>query len=84
MLTVVGAAKVIGRAQLQFLGQDIYSKNIDPVVVRRHIGMVFQQPNPFSMSIFENVAFGLRLNKYRGDYAQRVEYSLEETKGAAR
>ncbi len=61
---------------VQFLGQDIYGKSIDPVVVRRHIGMVFQQPNPFSMSIFENVAFGLRLNRYKGDYAQRVEHSL--------
>ena len=38
--------------QVNFLGQDIYAKGIDPVVVRRHIGMVFQQPNPFSMSIF--------------------------------
>ncbi len=61
---------------VQFLGQDIYAKGIDPVVVRRHVGMVFQQPNPFSMSIYENVAFGLRLNRYRGDYAQRVEYAL--------
>ena len=61
---------------VRFLGQDIYARNIDPVVVRRHIGMVFQQPNPFSMSIFENVAFGLRLNRYRGDYQQRVEYAL--------
>ena len=61
---------------MHFLGQDIYAKIIDPVVVRRHIGMVFQQPNPFSMSIFENVAFGLRLNRYSGDYAQRVEHSL--------
>ena len=61
---------------VRFLGQDIYARNIDPVVVRRHVGMVFQQPNPFSMSIFENVAFGLRLNRYRGDYQQRVEYAL--------
>ncbi len=61
---------------VQFLGQDIYARTIDPVVVRRHIGMVFQQPNPFSMSIFENVAFGLRLNRYRGDYSERVEYAL--------
>ncbi len=61
---------------VQFLGQDIYAKAIDPVVVRRHIGMVFQQPNPFSMSIFENVAFGLRLNRYRGNYSERVEYAL--------
>ena len=62
---------------VQFLGQDIYAKSIDPVVVRRHIGMVFQQPNPFSMSIFENVAFGLRLNRYKGNYSERVEHALK-------
>lgn len=43
---------------VHFLGQDVYGKGVDPVVVRRYIGMVFQQPNPFSMSIFDNVAFG--------------------------
>uniref|UniRef100_UPI00131D47B2 phosphate ABC transporter ATP-binding protein PstB n=1 Tax=Chachezhania sediminis TaxID=2599291 RepID=UPI00131D47B2 len=59
-----------------FLGQDIYAPNIDPVLVRRNIGMVFQQPNPFSMSIFENVAFGLRLNRYKGNVADKVEQSL--------
>jgi len=64
------------QGSVDFLGQDIYAKNIDPVAVRRHIGMVFQQPNPFSMSIFENVAFGLRLNRYKGDMAERVEKSL--------
>ena len=62
--------------RVDFLGQDIYDSAVDPVVVRRHIGMVFQQPNPFSMSIFDNVAFGLRLNRYRGDYKERVEHSL--------
>ena len=62
--------------RVTFLGQDIYGRSIDPVVVRRHIGMVFQQPNPFSMSVFENVAFGLRLNRYKGDVAARVEHSL--------
>ena len=61
---------------VHFLGQDVYGKNVDPVVVRRHIGMVFQQPNPFSMSIFENVAFGLRLNGFKGDVAGRVEKAL--------
>ena len=44
--------------------------------MRRYIGMVFQQPNPFSMSIFNNVAFGLRLNRYRGNSAERVEQAL--------
>ena len=61
---------------VHFLGQDIYAKNIDPVVVRRYIGMVFQQPNPFAMSIYDNVAFGLRLNKFRGNYDERVEHAL--------
>ena len=59
-----------------FNGQDIYANNIDPVAVRRNIGMVFQQPNPFSMSIYENVAFGLRLNRYKGNMTQSVERAL--------
>ena len=63
---------------VSFLGQDIYAKTIDPVVVRRHIGMVFQQPNPFSMSIYENVAFGLRLNRFKGNYDERVETALRK------
>jgi len=46
------------------------------VVVRRYIGMVFQQPNPFSMSIYDNVAFGLRLNRYRGNLNEKVEHAL--------
>jgi len=65
---------------IHFEGQDLYGNNVDPVSVRRHIGMVFQQPNPFSMSIYENVAFGLRLNRFKGDYDARVEEAL---KGAA-
>ena len=62
--------------RVDFMGQDIYAKSIDPVAVRRHIGMVFQQPNPFSMSIYENVAFGLRLNRFKGDIDERVEHAL--------
>ena len=46
------------------------------MAVRRYIGMVFQQPNPFSMSIFDNVAFGLRLNRFKGKVAERVEKAL--------
>ena len=61
---------------VHFLGQDIYAKNIDPVVVRRYIGMVFQQPNPFALSIYDNVAFGLRLNRFKGDIDERVEHAL--------
>jgi phosphate transport system ATP-binding protein len=65
---------------VHFRGQDIYASNVDPVIVRRYIGMVFQQPNPFAMSIFHNVAFGLRLHRYQGNMAERVEQAL---RGAA-
>src|SRR5262252_308439 len=63
-----------------YRGYDIYQPSIDPVAVRRFIGMVFQQPNPFATSVYNNVAFGLRLNGFKGDIAGRVEQAL---KGAA-
>ncbi|WP_295887964.1 phosphate ABC transporter ATP-binding protein PstB [uncultured Thiohalocapsa sp.] len=62
---------------VNYHGQDIYAPNVDPVVVRRYIGMVFQQPNPFSMSIYDNVAFGLKLNKFKGNYDEKVQKALE-------
>src|SRR5262249_32311027 len=65
---------------VRFLGEDVYDSSIDPVSVRRHIGMVFQQPNPFAMSIYRNVAFGLRLNGYTGNLDEKVEQAL---RGAA-
>jgi len=65
-----------GRVLLR--GLDIYDEGIDPVAVRRNIGMVFQQPNPFAMSIYKNVAFGLKLNRYKGDIANRVEQALRD------
>ena len=52
-------------------GKDIYGPTIDPVAVRRYIGMVFQQPNPFAISVYSNVAFGLRLNSFKGDRPRR-------------
>jgi phosphate transport system ATP-binding protein len=66
------------KGSVMFRGQDIYSSRIDPVAVRRHIGMVFQQPNPFGMSILRNVAFGLRLNRYKGRIEERVEAALRQ------
>ncbi|HEY7037372.1 MAG TPA: phosphate ABC transporter ATP-binding protein PstB [Methylomirabilota bacterium] len=66
------------QGQVRFHGTDVYDRRVDPVAVRRHIGMVFQQPNPFSMSVFDNVAFGLRLNRFRGDVAARVEQALRQ------
>ncbi len=65
------------KGRLLFHGIDIYGPKIDPVGVRRHIGMVFQQPNPFSMSIYDNVAFGLRLNRYKGHLPDKVEHALQ-------
>jgi phosphate transport system ATP-binding protein len=65
---------------VKYRGANMYDKQVDPVLVRRNIGMVFQQPNPFHMSIFNNVAFGLRLNRYKGDVKAQVEKSL---RGAA-
>ena len=66
------------KGHVVFRGQDIYASNVDPVSVRRHIGMVFQQPNPFAMSIFRNVAFGLRLNRYKGKVEEKVEQALRQ------
>jgi phosphate transport system ATP-binding protein len=74
--------EVVPRARAQGcvkLGdRDIYAKDIDPVNVRRRIGMVFQKPNPFSKSIYENVAWGARINGYRGDMGELVERSLRQ------
>jgi len=61
---------------VRYRGRDIYDAAIDPVAVRRFIGMVFQQPNPFATSIYNNVAFGLRLNGFKGDKAEKVEKAL--------
>ncbi len=66
--------------KVRYLGKDIYADTIDPVAVRRTIGMVFQKPNPFAMTVFRNVTYGLRLNGYRGDHQERVEQAL---RGAA-
>ncbi|WP_295578461.1 phosphate ABC transporter ATP-binding protein PstB [uncultured Lamprocystis sp.] len=62
---------------VMYHGQDVYGPKVDPVLVRRYIGMVFQQPNPFSMSIYDNVAFGLRLNRFKGDLDERVQKALQ-------
>ena len=62
---------------VKYRGKDIYDPAIDPVAVRRYIGMVFQQPNPFATSIFNNVAFGLRINNYKGNKTEKVEQALK-------
>jgi phosphate transport system ATP-binding protein len=62
--------------KITYHGQDLYDPTIDPVEVRKHIGMVFQKPNPFPKTIFDNVACGARVNKFAGDLAELVEKSL--------
>jgi phosphate transport system ATP-binding protein len=64
------------KGSVLFMGQDIYAQKVDPVAVRRRIGMVFQQPNPFAMSVFRNVSFGLRLNRYKESVSAEVEQAL--------
>jgi phosphate transport system ATP-binding protein len=59
-----------------FSGKNIYDPDVDPVEVRRRVGMVFQKPNPFPKSIYENVAWGARINGYTGDMDELVEQSL--------
>jgi phosphate transport system ATP-binding protein len=62
--------------ELLLQGQNLYSKDIDPVEVRRKIGMVFQKPNPFPKSIYENIAWGARINGFKGKMDDLVEQSL--------
>ncbi len=61
---------------VQYHGQDLYAPDVDPVEVRKRIGMVFQKPNPFPKSIYENIAFGPRVIGMRGDMDEIVERAL--------
>jgi phosphate transport system ATP-binding protein len=74
MNDLVKTARVEGA--VDFHGQDLYAPGIDPVEVRRRIGMVFQKPNPFPKSIYDNVAFGPRVNGFEGNLDGIVEESL--------
>jgi phosphate transport system ATP-binding protein len=74
MNDLVPGARIEGQALFQ--GRDLYEAGMDPVEVRRRIGMVFQKPNPFPKSIYDNVAFGARINGYRDDMDELVERSL--------
>jgi len=62
--------------ELTFHDQDLTAPDVDPVALRRRIGMVFQKPNPFPKSIYQNVAWGARINGYTGDMDDLVERSL--------
>ena len=74
MNDLVPSARVQG--EILFHGQNIYAAQIDPVQVRKRIGMVFQKPNPFPKSIYENVAWGARINGFKGNLDELVEEAL--------
>jgi phosphate transport system ATP-binding protein len=74
MNDLIAGARTQG--DIRFDGDLISGTDIDPVVLRRRIGMVFQKPNPFSKSIYNNVAWGARINGYRGNMDELVERSL--------
>jgi len=76
MNDLVAAARTEG--EVWFAGQNIYGREVDPVLLRRRIGMVFQKPNPFPKSIYENVAWGARINGYQGDLDAWVQHSLQQ------
>ena len=74
MNDLVPTFRLEGRVALD--GEDVYGRGVDPVVVRRRVGMVFQKPNPFPKSIYDNVAFGPRINGFKGNLDELVERSL--------
>ena len=74
MNDLVPGARIEG--QVLFNGEDVYHPSVDPTAIRLRVGMVFQKPNPFPKSIYDNVAFGLRINGFKGNMDEAVERSL--------
>jgi phosphate transport system ATP-binding protein len=74
MNDLIPAASVAGT--ILYHGQDLYGNDVDPVEVRKRIGMVFQKPNPFPKSIYDNIAFGPRVLSMKGSLDERVERAL--------
>ncbi len=78
MNDVIDGTRIEGTVTLD--GVDLYGEDVDPVALRHHMGMVFQKPNPFPKSIFENVAYGLRLHTdlNKQDLADKVQWALQK------
>ena len=72
---IIGASV---KGQVSFENRNIYDSNVDATEVRSRIGMVFQKPNPFPKSIYQNIAFGLKVNGFTGDMDEAVEKSLKQ------
>ena len=77
MNDLVPSARVEGK--IIYHGQDVNARSIDPVEVRRRIGMVFQKPNPFPKSIYDNVAWGAKINGFKGNMHEHVELCLRRS-----
>ena len=78
MNDTIEGVSVTGKVELD--GHDVYAPDVDPVLVRRHVGMVFQKSNPFPKSIYENVAYGLRIAGVRDErqIEEKVERALKQ------
>jgi phosphate transport system ATP-binding protein len=76
MNDLIETARVEGR--VHYHGVDLYHRDVDPVEVRRRIGMVFQKPNPFPKSIYDNVAFGPKIAGFKGDMDELIEQALNK------
>jgi phosphate transport system ATP-binding protein len=76
MNDLIKGVRIQGRIMVD--DKDIYARGVDPVEVRRRVGMVFQKPNPFPRSIRENILYGAKINGYRGNHDELVEWSLRK------
>lgn len=76
MNDLVAGARVTG--QVEYHGKNLYDPDVDPTEVRRRIGIVFQKPNPFPKSIYENIAYGPRLSGFKGNMDELVEQTLRQ------
>ena len=74
MNDMIDVCRVTG--ELRFKGKNVYDEDVDPVALRRKVGMVFQKPNPFPKSIYDNVAYGLKIQGKDGDRDAQVEEAL--------
>ena len=76
MNDLIPGAQVEGK--LIYRSRNIYDPQVNPVKLRRQVGMVFQRPNPFPKSIYENIAYAPRTNGYQGNVDELVESSLRQ------
>jgi phosphate transport system ATP-binding protein len=81
MNDLVASARVEG--EIRFNGENLYARGIDPVQVRRHIGMVFQKPNPFPKSIYDNIAWGAKINGFKGSRSELDDLVEDSLRSAA-